>query len=178
MNTTPTSTTEFLDLPDGRLAYDDTGDGTLVLRHEFQPTGVYLDSATYGLPPKVALQALSAVTAAWAGGRYDPVSCDQAVGRARSTFARLHNVFAADVAIGHQVSPMVGLISRVPASASTCAGGRGRLHLAAVSAAHRRLRRANDPAGAARRRGRQPHRPSGRLSRPAISHRDASSCAR
>ena len=33
----------------------------LVLRHEFQPTGVYLDSATYGLPPKVALQALSAV---------------------------------------------------------------------------------------------------------------------
>jgi hypothetical protein len=69
MNTT--STTEFLDLPDGRLAYDDTGDGTLVLRHEFQPTGVYLDSATYGLPPKVALQALSAVTAAWASGRYD-----------------------------------------------------------------------------------------------------------
>ena len=109
MNTTPTSTTEFLDLPDGRLAYDDTGDGTVVLRHEFQPTGVYLDSATYGLPPNVALQALSAVTAAWAGGRYDPVSCDQAVGRARSTFARLHNVFAADVAIGHQVSPMVGL---------------------------------------------------------------------
>ena len=45
MNTTPTSTTEFLDLRDGRLAYDDTGDGTLVLRREFQPTGVYLDSA-------------------------------------------------------------------------------------------------------------------------------------
>ena len=65
MNTTPTSTTEFLDLPDGRLAYDDTGDGALVLRHEFQPTGVYLDSATYGLPPKVALQGLSAVTAAY-----------------------------------------------------------------------------------------------------------------
>jgi len=81
----------------------------LVLRHEFQPTGVYLDSATYGLPPKVALQALSAVTAASASGRYDPVSCDQAVGRARSTFARLHSVSAE--AIGHQVSPMVGLIA-------------------------------------------------------------------
>jgi selenocysteine lyase/cysteine desulfurase len=111
MNTTPTNTTEFLDLPDGRLAYDDAGDGALVLRHQFQPVGVYLDSATYGLPPKVALQALSAVTAAWATGRYDPVSCDQAVGRARSTFARLHRVSAADVAIGHQVSPMVGLIA-------------------------------------------------------------------
>jgi selenocysteine lyase/cysteine desulfurase len=111
MNTTTTSPTEFLELPDERLAYDVTADGTLVLRHEFQPTGVYLDSATYGLPPKVALQALSAVTAAWASGRYDPFSCDQAVGRARSTFARLHSVFAEDVAIGHQVSPMVGLIA-------------------------------------------------------------------
>jgi selenocysteine lyase/cysteine desulfurase len=111
MNTTTASTNDFPDLPDGRLAYDDTGDGTLPLRHEFQPTGVYLDSATYGLPPKAALQALSAVTAAWASGRYDPVSCDQAVGGARSTFARLHSVFTADVAIGHQVSPMVGLIA-------------------------------------------------------------------
>ena len=83
----------------------------LVLRQEFHPTGVYLDSATYGLPPKAALEALSAVTAAWASGRYDPVSCDQAVGAARSTFARLHSVSAADVAIGHQVSPMVGLIA-------------------------------------------------------------------
>ena len=44
----------------------------LVLRREFQPAGVYLDSATYGLPPKVALQALSAVTSDWASGRYDP----------------------------------------------------------------------------------------------------------
>ena len=83
----------------------------LVLRHEFQPAGVYLDSATYGLPPNAALQALSAVTAAWTRGRYDPVRCDQAVGGARSTFARLHGVFAEDVAIGHQVSPMVGLIA-------------------------------------------------------------------
>jgi selenocysteine lyase/cysteine desulfurase len=111
MNPTPTNRTEFLDLPDGRLASDDTGDGTLVLRHEFQPTGVYLDSATYGLPPKVALQALSAVTGAWASGRYEPVSCDQAVAVARSTFARLYGVCAEDVAIGHQVSPMVSLIA-------------------------------------------------------------------
>jgi hypothetical protein len=88
MNTT--STTEFLDLPDGRLAYGDAGDGTLVLRHEFQPTGVYLDSATYGLPPKVALQALSAVTAEWATGRYDPVSCSRPrTHRVRATAQRL-----------------------------------------------------------------------------------------
>jgi hypothetical protein len=84
---------------------------TLPLRREFQPSGVYLDSATYGLPPKVGLEALAAATAAWARGRYAPVSCDQAVGRARATFARLHGLRAEDVAIGHQVSPMVGLIA-------------------------------------------------------------------
>ena len=62
-------------LPEGRLAYDDTGDGTLAT-HEFQPTGVYLDSATYGLPPKVALQALSAVTAAYTvSGTLSRLSC-------------------------------------------------------------------------------------------------------
>ncbi|HZE04346.1 MAG TPA: hypothetical protein VE127_03915, partial [Solirubrobacteraceae bacterium] len=65
---------------------------TLALRQEFQPAGVYLDSATYGLPPKAALRALAAVTTAWTSGRYDPVSCDRAVDGARSTFARLHSV--------------------------------------------------------------------------------------
>ena len=76
MNATPTSTTEFLDLRYGRLASDDSGDGTLGLRHEFQPTGVYLDSATYGLPPKAALQALSAVTAAYTvSGTLSRLSC-------------------------------------------------------------------------------------------------------
>ncbi len=110
MNTPTTSTTEFVELGDGRLASDDPSDETLV-RREFQPTGVYLDSATYGLPPKVALRVLSAVTAAWASGRYDPVSCDQAVAGARSAFARVHSVPAEQVAIGHQVSPLVGLIA-------------------------------------------------------------------
>jgi hypothetical protein len=56
----------------------------LVLRHEFQPMGVYLDSATYGLPPKAALQALSAVTAAWASGR-------AAVSAARRRLRRVHD---------------------------------------------------------------------------------------
>ena len=102
MNSTPTSTTEFHDLRDGWLAYDDTGDGTLVLRPEFQTTGVYMDSATYVLQPKMALGAPSAVTAAWASGRCDPVSCDQAVGRARSSFARVHSFFAEDAGIGHR----------------------------------------------------------------------------
>jgi selenocysteine lyase/cysteine desulfurase len=82
-----------------------------VLRPEFAPTGAYLDSATYGLPPRAALAELAAVSAAWAAGSYDPATCDGAVARARGSFARLHRVDAGDVAIGHQVSPLVGLVA-------------------------------------------------------------------
>jgi selenocysteine lyase/cysteine desulfurase len=87
------------------------GDPGWVLREEFRPEGTYLDSATYGLPPERALAELSALTAAWARGTYAPASCDEAVDRARSTFARLHSVAPGDVAIGHQVSPIVGLLA-------------------------------------------------------------------
>jgi selenocysteine lyase/cysteine desulfurase len=82
-----------------------------MLSSGFRPDGVYLDSATYGLPPQSALDALAAVTADWAAGRYDPPGCDHVVSRAREIFARLHGVSASDVAIGHQVSPFVGLIA-------------------------------------------------------------------
>ena len=82
-----------------------------MLDDEFHPRGIYLDTATYGLPPTRALAALSAATAAWAAGSYDPTSCDQVVERARGAFARLHGVSCSDVAIGHQVSPMVGVLA-------------------------------------------------------------------
>lgn len=82
-----------------------------MLDNEFHPRGVYLDTATYGLPPARALAALSAATAAWADGNYDPAGCDHAVERARGAFARLHGVSQNDVAIGHQVSPMVGVLA-------------------------------------------------------------------
>lgn len=81
------------------------------LRSEFRPGLVYLDSATYGLPPTPALQELATATGSWASGRYDPTSCDQAVAAARASFARLHSVEAGDVAIGHQVSPLVALVA-------------------------------------------------------------------
>ena len=86
-------------------------DPDFVLRSSFTPTVGYLDSATYGLPPSAALAELATVTAAWAVGNYDPVRCDEAVSRARTSFARLHGVPAANVAIGHQVSPLVALVA-------------------------------------------------------------------
>ena len=117
MNTTPTSTTEFLDLPDGRLAYDDTGDGTLVLRHEFQPTGVYLDSATYGPPPKVALQGLSAVTAA---GRADAMTRSPAIRQSAGHGARSRDCTASSrrmwrSATGQASRPSASRITRLGA---------------------------------------------------------------
>jgi selenocysteine lyase/cysteine desulfurase len=83
----------------------------MLLPDEFEPQCCYLDSATYGLPPASALRELAAVTAAWAAGSYNPLTCDEAVARSRGAFARMHGVSAGDVAIGHQVSPLVGVIA-------------------------------------------------------------------
>jgi selenocysteine lyase/cysteine desulfurase len=83
----------------------------MLLPDEFEPQCCYLDTATYGLPSASSLRELSVATAAWAAGTYNPLNCDQAVARARGAFARMHGVAAADVAIGHQVSPLVGIIA-------------------------------------------------------------------
>jgi selenocysteine lyase/cysteine desulfurase len=83
----------------------------MLLPHEFRPQGCFLDSATYGLPLASALEELTALTGAWAAGTYNPLSCDEAVARARGAFARMHGVASADVAIGHQVSPLVAVVA-------------------------------------------------------------------
>jgi selenocysteine lyase/cysteine desulfurase len=83
----------------------------MLLPDEFHRDCTYLDSATYGLPLRSALDELASLAAAWAAGSYDPVSCDLAVDRARGAFARMHGVSKCDVAIGHQVSPMVGVVA-------------------------------------------------------------------
>jgi selenocysteine lyase/cysteine desulfurase len=83
----------------------------MLLPDEFEPQCCYLDSATYGLPLASSLRELSAATSAWAAGTYNPLTCDDAVSRSRGAFARMHGVSAADVAIGHQVSPLVAVIA-------------------------------------------------------------------
>jgi selenocysteine lyase/cysteine desulfurase len=82
-----------------------------MLTHEFAPESTYLDTACYGLPPAAALSALADVTAAWAAGSYDPLSGDDAIARARAAFGRIVGVPSVEVAIGHQVSPMVGVVA-------------------------------------------------------------------
>lgn len=82
-----------------------------MLSTEFSPEGAYLDTACYGLPPHSALAELADATSAWAAGRYEPVRADGAIARARAGFARLHGVPVSAVAVGHQVSPLVGLVA-------------------------------------------------------------------
>lgn len=60
-----------------------------MLRSSFSPSQVYLDSATYGLPPTPALEKLTTVTQAWASGSYDPLSCDQAIASAAADHGAL-----------------------------------------------------------------------------------------
>jgi selenocysteine lyase/cysteine desulfurase len=81
------------------------------LRGRFAPAGTFLDTATYGLPPVAASQALARAAAAWAEGTYDPRACDADIARARAAWATLVGADPAAVAVGHQVSPFVGLVA-------------------------------------------------------------------
>ncbi len=81
------------------------------VRGRFAPAGTFLDTATFGLPPVAASGALAAAAAAWAQGTYDPRACDAEIARARRAWAGLVGTDPAGVAVGHQVSPFVGLVA-------------------------------------------------------------------
>jgi selenocysteine lyase/cysteine desulfurase len=80
-------------------------------RELWQPQGTYLNTATYGLPPRPAWEALQQALADWRGGRTSFEHWDEAVERARATFARLAGVPAEDVAVGGAVSALLGLVA-------------------------------------------------------------------
>jgi selenocysteine lyase/cysteine desulfurase len=77
----------------------------------FSPEGAYLNTASYGLPPRPAWEAVQVAADEWRHGRTGFDGWDRSVGRARECWARLHRVSGADVAIGPQVSPFVGVIA-------------------------------------------------------------------
>lgn len=84
--------------------------GSLV-EAEFAPEGVFLNSATVGLAPRRTLEAMTADFARWSSGQMSPPDYDLVIDEARSAAARLHHVPAPWVAIGSQVSPLVGLVA-------------------------------------------------------------------
>jgi selenocysteine lyase/cysteine desulfurase len=91
----------------------------------FSPETTYLNTATYGLPPRTAFEAYSAAAEDWRHGRTGFDGWDRSVDAARATFARLTRVDAADVAIGAAVSGFAGLVAAAlpPGARVLCAEG-------------------------------------------------------
>jgi selenocysteine lyase/cysteine desulfurase len=71
----------------------------------------YLNTASYGLPPRPAWVELQAALADWRAGRTSWEDWAAAGERARHSFARLVGADPTDVAVGSQVSALVGLVA-------------------------------------------------------------------
>ena len=99
---------------------------------EFEPTGVYVNTASIGLPPRRAVEALHESIEVWRTGRAEAAAYDDLVDRARRRFAGMVGVTPDRVAIGNQVSTFSGLVAAAPARRRSRARRRGGLHLGAV----------------------------------------------
>lgn len=78
---------------------------------EFRAGPGYLNTASIGLPPVVAADAVAGAVTDWATGRAHPPAFDAAVETARAGFAALCGVPADRVACGSTVSALVGLLA-------------------------------------------------------------------
>ena len=79
----------------------------------WDPEPGFLNTASYGLPPRPAFAAVQAMLDEWRTGRTSWEPWDQSVDQSRQRFARLVNVPAADVAIGATVSELLGSVATV-----------------------------------------------------------------
>jgi selenocysteine lyase/cysteine desulfurase len=85
-------------------------------RELWTPAGVYCNTASYGLPPRPAWEALQAALDDWRGGRTSWEHWGETTDVARATFARIVGVDAARVAVGATVSELVGsIVTALPA---------------------------------------------------------------
>jgi selenocysteine lyase/cysteine desulfurase len=74
----------------------------------WEPAGVYCNTASYGLPPRPAWDALQSALADWHAGRTSWEDWGLCTERAREAFARLIGVDVGRVAVGATVSELVG----------------------------------------------------------------------
>jgi len=77
----------------------------------WEPAGVYLNTASYGLPPRPAFAELEGVLDEWRHGRTSWEPWSEATDRARTAFAQLVGVTEDDVAQGPSVSQLLGLVA-------------------------------------------------------------------
>jgi selenocysteine lyase/cysteine desulfurase len=78
-------------------------------REQWSPSGVYLNTASYGLPPRTGFDALQEALADWRGGRTSWEHWGHSSEGARAAFAALVGVAPERVAIGATASEFVGL---------------------------------------------------------------------
>lgn len=100
MNATATATSATT--TDARLA---------AARAEFDGEVTYLNTATFGLPPRRSWLALQEALGCWRAGTAKPVGYDACVASARSSYGALVGVPASWVAVGSQVSVFAGLVA-------------------------------------------------------------------
>ena len=81
------------------------------VRALFEPSGVYLDTATMGLPPRTAVEALGVDLSAWQHGEIRAKEYDSVIDAARRSFGALVHVDPSWVAVGSQVSSFVGQVA-------------------------------------------------------------------
>jgi selenocysteine lyase/cysteine desulfurase len=85
---------------------------------EWQPAGPFLDTASYGLPPRRAWDALQAALEEWRCGRTSWEVWAPWTERAREAWAQLVGVPATSVACGATVSELVSLVAAAVPDAS------------------------------------------------------------
>jgi selenocysteine lyase/cysteine desulfurase len=101
-------------MPPAGLTQPDSGPQPLTLadaRKLFDPAGVYVNTASYGLPPRPAWDALQAALRDWRGGRTSWEAWGDATEESRATFARLVNTRASNITVGATVSELMGLVA-------------------------------------------------------------------
>lgn len=77
----------------------------------WQPESLYLNTASFGLPPTPAWDTLQAVLADWRAGRTSFEGWGEFTERARASFATLVGVPTDWIAVGANTSSMVGLVA-------------------------------------------------------------------
>lgn len=83
-----------------------------IVRDEFAPATTYLNAASYGLLPKSVVAAVTAAEEQRMRGEFDIPGVDPIIDQCRAAFGRLTGFAASQVAVGSQVSQLVGLVAQ------------------------------------------------------------------
>lgn len=97
--------------PFAEIAAAAGADRVAAARAEFAPAGVYLDTATMGLPPQRTVRTVTDALERWGQGTDEAIAYDDAVTGSREAYAALVGVAPSWVAVGSQVSVLVGLVA-------------------------------------------------------------------